>query len=190
MTSAGIAIPGYFEDIPVEVFERTMAVNYLGTVYVVKAAVPAHESGRRTHRDDLFGRRSHRPLRLYSLQPHEIRAARFRRGAARRASPPGHAVSIAYPPDTETPQLIEEQKTKPAETAHDDCTRGACGAPKRSPARIVRDIARGTFAITPGFELTALHRFGSAACAAGAVGLGEAGRAHARRGRRHRYVDT
>jgi len=41
ITSAGVARPGYFEEVPVAVFERTMAVNYLGTVYPLKALVPA-----------------------------------------------------------------------------------------------------------------------------------------------------
>ena len=41
ITSAGVARPGYFEEIPVTVFERTMAVNYFGTLYPLKAIVPA-----------------------------------------------------------------------------------------------------------------------------------------------------
>ncbi|MGH7087902.1 MAG: SDR family NAD(P)-dependent oxidoreductase, partial [Stellaceae bacterium] len=49
VTSAGIAIPGYFEDVPLEVFERTMAVNYFGSLYVVRGLLPAmraRKSGR------------------------------------------------------------------------------------------------------------------------------------------------
>src|SRR5215469_14686166 len=34
ITSAGIAVPGYFEAIPLDVHERSMAVNYLGSLYV------------------------------------------------------------------------------------------------------------------------------------------------------------
>src|SRR5882757_4221400 len=41
ITSAGVARPGYFEEVPVGVFERTMAVNYFGTLYPLKAVVPA-----------------------------------------------------------------------------------------------------------------------------------------------------
>jgi len=39
--SAGITQPGYIQDLSLEVFEHLMQVNYLGTVYVTTAALPA-----------------------------------------------------------------------------------------------------------------------------------------------------
>eukprot|EP01047_Picozoa_sp_COSAG01_P094257 COSAG01_NODE_25207_length_752_cov_1.139357_1_plen_250_part_11 len=39
--AAGAAFPGYFLEQEVGVFERTMKLNYLGTVYAAKAAAPA-----------------------------------------------------------------------------------------------------------------------------------------------------
>src|SRR5450759_4180707 len=36
ITSAGMVQPGLFRDLPVESFERTSALNYLGTVYILK----------------------------------------------------------------------------------------------------------------------------------------------------------
>ena len=41
IASAGIAEPGYFSDLPTAAFERAMAVNYFGTLYALKAVVPA-----------------------------------------------------------------------------------------------------------------------------------------------------
>jgi NAD(P)-dependent dehydrogenase (short-subunit alcohol dehydrogenase family) len=41
MTSAGVAEPGYFADLPTAAFQRAMAVNYFGTLYALKAVVPA-----------------------------------------------------------------------------------------------------------------------------------------------------
>ena len=41
MASAGIAEPGYFEALPLEVFERAMAVNYFGALHLARAALPA-----------------------------------------------------------------------------------------------------------------------------------------------------
>jgi len=38
--SAGIAHPGYFQDLPLEVFEQTMAVNYWGSLYCIRAVLP------------------------------------------------------------------------------------------------------------------------------------------------------
>lgn len=45
--AAGAAKPGYFLEQGVEVFERTMRLNYLGTVYAMKAAAE-RMVGRRT----------------------------------------------------------------------------------------------------------------------------------------------
>jgi 3-dehydrosphinganine reductase len=39
ITSAGIARLGYFHEMPIEVFERHMEVNYFGTLYCIRAVV-------------------------------------------------------------------------------------------------------------------------------------------------------
>jgi len=40
ITCAGMSHPGHFIDLPVEIFEQTMAVNYFGTLYSIKAVYP------------------------------------------------------------------------------------------------------------------------------------------------------
>ena len=40
ITSAGVAIPGYFEELSLATFEKTMAVNYFGSLYAIKAVLP------------------------------------------------------------------------------------------------------------------------------------------------------
>ena len=160
VTSAGIAIPGYFEEVPVEVFERTVAVNYLGTVYVVKAAVPSMKSaGGRilmiSSGAGLIGLFGYTP---YSPTKFALRGfAEALRAELRHA---GISVSIAYPPDTDTPQLVAEKRTKPAETALMTARAGLWSAEAVAES-IMKGLARDAFAITPGFELTALYRFGS-----------------------------
>jgi 3-dehydrosphinganine reductase len=47
VTSAGIAVPGRFEEVAPEIFERSMAVNYFGSLYVVRAALPSMRARRR-----------------------------------------------------------------------------------------------------------------------------------------------
>jgi NAD(P)-dependent dehydrogenase (short-subunit alcohol dehydrogenase family) len=44
VTCAGIDVPGALVDVPTDVWERTVAVNLLGTAAVVRAAVPFLES--------------------------------------------------------------------------------------------------------------------------------------------------
>jgi 3-dehydrosphinganine reductase len=160
VTSAGIAIPGYFEEIPVEVFERTIAVNYLGTVYAVKAAVPLMKAGGGhivmiSSGAGLIGLFGYTP---YSPSKFALRG--FAEALHAELRHQGIGVSIAFPPDTETPQLIEEEKTKPAETRMMTARAGLWGADAVA-ARILKDVSRGAFAITPGLELSALYRFGS-----------------------------
>ena len=43
VTCAGVDVPGALTDVPTEVWERTVAVNLLGTAAVVRAALPAVE---------------------------------------------------------------------------------------------------------------------------------------------------
>jgi 3-dehydrosphinganine reductase len=160
VTSAGIAIPGYFDRVPVDVFERTMAVNYLGTVYMIKAALPSMKkaggnivmisSG--AGLIGLFGYTPYSPTKFALRGLAEALHAELRHE--------GITVSIAYPPDTDTPQLIEESRTKPAETRMMTARAGLWSA-EDVAARILKGVSRGSFAITPGFELTALYRLGS-----------------------------
>jgi 3-dehydrosphinganine reductase len=158
VTSAGIAVPHYFEDTSLEVHERSMAVNYFGTLYVVRSALPAMRARRRGRillvssgagLMGLFGYTSYCPSKF------ALRGLAEALRAELRADNIG--VSIAYPPDTETPMLEEENKTKPEET------KLMTGIVKTwSAAAVVtcmmRGIKRGAFGITPGWQLTAMNR--------------------------------
>jgi 3-dehydrosphinganine reductase len=69
----------------------------------------------------------------------------------------GIGVSIAYPPDTDTPMLAEENKTKPEET------KKITGVVKTWSAEdvascIMRGLGRGAFGITPGWQITLMNR--------------------------------
>jgi 3-dehydrosphinganine reductase len=69
----------------------------------------------------------------------------------------GVGISIAYPPDTETPMLVEENKIKPAET------KLITGIVKPWSADDIAEcvmdgIERGRFAITPGATIAAMNR--------------------------------
>ena len=69
--------------------------------------------------------------------------------------PAGVGVTIVYPPDTDTPQLTEENLTKPAETKALTAAAGLWTAD--AVARATLDgVRRGRFAVTPGLQLTAL----------------------------------
>jgi 3-dehydrosphinganine reductase len=68
-------------------------------------------------------------------------------------------VSIVYPPDTDTPQLAEENRLKPDITKRITAGGGLLSAEQVARA-IVRGIDRRRFAIAPGLEMTLLARLG------------------------------
>lgn len=161
VTSAGIAHPGYFSELPIEIFERTMAINYFGTLYAVRAVLPSMLAAGKGHLAlissgaGLVGIYGYTP---YSPSKFALRGlAEALRGELK---PNGIGISIVYPPDTDTPQLVEENKTKPAETKAITATAETWSADGVAAA-IVTGIAQNRFAITPGTEMWVLNRFHS-----------------------------
>lgn len=156
ITSAGIARPGYFEEVPVEVFERSMAVNYFGTVYAVKAVVPGMKQRGRgaiviissgAGLVGLFGYTAYSPTKFALRGLAESLRAELKST--------GVQVTIVYPPDTDTPQLADENRSKPPETKALTAAAGLWSAD--DVARVTLDgLADGKFSVTPGFQLTAL----------------------------------
>ena len=159
ITCAGMAHPGYFRDLPIAVFEQTMAINYFGSLYCIKAALPFMKRGSHlvliSSGAGLVGVYGYTP---YSPTKFALRGlAESLRGELK---PLGIEVSIVYPPDTDTPQLEAENQTKPLETKLITGT-----AKTWQPEAVAREILRGvqkkSFIITPGLEMSLLGRFHS-----------------------------
>ncbi|HZB91720.1 MAG TPA: SDR family oxidoreductase [Stellaceae bacterium] len=158
VTSAGIAVPDYFEAIPNEVHERSMAVNYFGSLYVVRAALPSMRARRRGRillvssgagLMGLFGYTSYCPSKFALRGLAEALRAELRGDHV--------GVSIVYPPDTDTPMLHEEEKTKPEETKLMTAIVKTWSADAVAEC-MMRGIERGAFGITPGWQLAAMNR--------------------------------
>ncbi|MDE3196895.1 MAG: SDR family NAD(P)-dependent oxidoreductase, partial [Acidobacteriota bacterium] len=161
VTSAGQAIPGYFDALDVEVFETLNAANYLGTVYTVKAAYPhmrAAGGGRIGIVSSGAGLVGIFGYTAYGATKYAVRGfAECLRAEARRDN---ISVTVAYPGDTDTPLLTEESKIRPVETTA--VAGGAAVWPAhRVAARIWRGMERKKIAVTPGWEMTALYRLQS-----------------------------
>ncbi len=115
INSAGIAHPGYFQELPLDIFEQTMAINYFGSLYCIKAALPAMQPNSHivlvSSSAGLIGIYGYS---AYSPSKFAVRGlAESLRGELKGL---GVGISIIYPPDTDTPQLAEENKTKPLAT--------------------------------------------------------------------------
>ncbi|XP_009582145.1 PREDICTED: 3-ketodihydrosphingosine reductase, partial [Fulmarus glacialis] len=108
---AGTSVTGKFEDIEVNSFERLMAVNYLGSVYPSRAVIATMKERRmgrivfvssQAGQLGLFGYTAYSPTK-FAL-----------RGLAEalqmEVKPYNIYVTVAYPPDTDTPGFAEESK--------------------------------------------------------------------------------
>ncbi len=156
VTSAGVAEPGYFEQLEHAVFERAMAVNYFGSVYAVKAVLPAMRRrragtvvliGSGTGLFGFFG------YTAYGASKFALRG--FAESLRAELDGTGVHLSIVYPPDTDTPQLAAENLLKPPETAAVTAGGGLWSADAVA-AYTLRGVARRRFAIAPGVPLIAL----------------------------------
>ena len=161
ITSAGISVPGYFQDLPIEVFEQTMAINYWGSLYAVRAVLPYMERQKKgnivliSSGAGLIGIYGYTP---YCPSKFALRGlAESLRGELK---PLGIRVSIVYPPDTDTPQLEAENKTKPPETKQITET-AKMWQPEDIAQEIIGGIKKNKFMITPGIEMTLLSRLHS-----------------------------
>jgi 3-dehydrosphinganine reductase len=161
ITSAGMVHPGHFRDLPADIFERTMSVNYFGTLYAVRAVLPSmHEQhsghivlvcsgagllgiyGYTAYSASKFALRGLAEALRMELRPHNI------------------AVSIVYPPDTDTPQLADENRLKPHATRQITRSGGLIQAETVAQA-ILRGVEQRAFTIAPGLQMTLLVRLHS-----------------------------
>jgi 3-dehydrosphinganine reductase len=161
ITCAGVAHPGYFRELPLEIFEQTMAINYFGTLYCLKAALPAMEQQRKGHvvmvssGAGLIGIYGYTP---YSPSKFALRGlAEAVRGELKVS---GIRTSIVYPPDTDTPQLAAENRTKPPETKRITATAKTWTAAAVAQ-QIVAGMEKQVFVIAPGQEMGVLARLHS-----------------------------
>lgn len=161
VASAGIARPGHFQDLPLAVFEQTMATNYFGSLYSIRAVLPAMEQRRKgtivliSSGAGLVGIYGYTP---YSPSKFALRGlAEALRGELKQS---GIHLSIVYPPDTDTPQLQAENKTKPLATQLITATAKTWSADAVADA-VLRGIQKKAFVITPGLEMSLLAKFHS-----------------------------
>ncbi len=152
INSAGITYPGYFQEIPVETFHRLMEVNYFGTLHVMKYIAPMMiEQGKGTIVNissqagfvGVFGYSGYGASKYAVRGLSDVLRAELK--------PLGIQVSIAFPPDTQTPQLDFEEPLKPPETK-------AIGGSSKvlSAEHVARDILKGVckgkYVIIPGLD--------------------------------------
>jgi 3-dehydrosphinganine reductase len=147
---AGIVVPLRFADQSLDDFRRTVDVNYLGAVHLVRAALPAMRaqgSGRivliasGAALIGLYGYTSYAPSKFAVRGLAEALRSELRSD--------GISVSVVYPPDTDTPGYREEVRRRPEATSRAVGTAGLLTADTVAQA-ILAGVYRGRFTITPG----------------------------------------
>lgn len=152
VNSAGITHPGYVQDLPLEIFRDMIAVNYLGTVYVTKAVLPGmlqRGSGYLVNISSMAGLVGVFGYSAYGAAKFAVRG--FTDVLRAELKGRGIAVSIVYPPDTNTPQLAYETPLKPSETRAISSLNRVLSAESVARA-ILEGIKRRRYIILPGFD--------------------------------------
>jgi 3-dehydrosphinganine reductase len=168
VNSAGVAHPGYFQDLGIEIFHWMMDVNYFGTVYICKAVVPgmvARGSGHIVNISSGAGFIGRYGYSAYGATKYAVRG--FTDVLRSELKPLGIKVSIAFPPDTDTPQLDYERGFQPPETK---ALAGIASlisptwenmsttmSPEEVADSIMHQVERGRYMILPGFEMKLLY---------------------------------
>ncbi|HEX7619563.1 MAG TPA: SDR family oxidoreductase [Anaerolineales bacterium] len=150
--SAGITQPGYVQELSLEIFDRLMRVNYFGTVYVTTAVLPAMLERGSGHIINISSMAGYMGVFGYSAYgATKFAVTGFSEVLRAEMKPHGIRVSVAFPPDTDTPQLAYEEPYKPVETKAISGNAKALSAEKVAGS-ILRQAEKGHFMIFPGFD--------------------------------------
>ncbi|XP_048756540.1 3-ketodihydrosphingosine reductase-like isoform X2 [Ostrea edulis] len=117
INNAGSAVAGRFEETSSQQFQRMIELNFLGSVNVTKAAIKGmkeNNGGRIVFISSQAGQVGVFGYTAYSASKFALRG--FAESLQMEVKPYNIYVTMAFPPDTDTPGLAEENKSKPRET--------------------------------------------------------------------------
>ncbi len=157
VNSAGVAHPGYVQDLGLEIFRWMMEVNYFGTVHVVKAVLPgmlARRSGHIVNISSMAGVIGLFGYTAYGASKYAVRG--FSDALRAELKPLGIHVSIVFPPDTDTPQLAYDNRFKPPETKALS-SMASVVSPEVVAKAILRGVMRRRYVIIPGLDSQILY---------------------------------
>ncbi len=150
INSAGIAYPGTFENLSLDVFHQLMAINYFGTVHITKILFPyLAEQAHIVNISSMAAVLGVYGYSAYGASKYAVRG--FSDVLRSELMLTGKKVSLVYPPDTETPQLTFENQFKPAITKEIAGNAGALSAEKVAD-EIMNGIVKNKYIIIPGLE--------------------------------------
>ncbi|XP_055515260.1 3-ketodihydrosphingosine reductase [Leucoraja erinacea] len=142
---AGTSVAAKFEDVDVGFFRRLMEINYLGSVYPTRAVI--HTMKERRMGRIVFVSSQAGQVGLFgytAYSPSKFALRGLAESLQMEVKPYNIYITVAYPPDTDTPGFQEENKGKPLETQMISETSGLC-QPDQVAKNIVKDAVQGNF---------------------------------------------
>lgn len=161
INAAGVARPGYVEELDLDIFKWTMDIDFHGTVTMTKLLLPhflERGSGHIVNFSSLAGVLGVFGYTAYSGAKFAVRG--FTDVLRAEMKPRGINVSIVYPPDTDTPQLAWESQYKPYEThiiANSDKPISA----ELVAHSVLKAVSRKKYAIVPGIDAKLTYLLGT-----------------------------
>ncbi len=160
VNSAGVAHPGYFEELDLPIFHEMMDVNYFGALHVIRAVVPGMIERRSGYLVNISSGAALLPTFGYTAYAASKCALRGLSDVLRvELKRYNIHVSVVYPPDTDTPQLAWEAQYKPPETH--DVYGGVVVSADYVAKATLEAVRRNHYSITPGLAMSAAGRMSS-----------------------------
>jgi 3-dehydrosphinganine reductase len=156
VNAAGIVHCGYFENLSMDDFYRTIEVDLYGTVNAVKAVVPTmmkRKTGRIANFSSVLGFISSFGYTSYCAAKFGVRG--FSDALRHELRPYGIRVYCIFPQDTDTPQLHQERQMQPLESRRINEGANRVLDVHRVARAIVRGIERRNKYILPGLAARA-----------------------------------
>ncbi|GAA1713765.1 SDR family oxidoreductase [Fodinicola feengrottensis] len=158
VASAGQARPGRFLELDDAIFRDMVEVDYFGVYQAIRAVVPSMVERRRGSIVAISSAAALVGIYGYSAYgPAKFAVRGLMESLRGELKPHGVHVGCVFPPDVDTPQLVEENQWKPAETAAISGTIKPIH-PDRVALAIARGIERNKFAVYPDAGTAAIAR--------------------------------
>ncbi|MBW2596351.1 MAG: SDR family oxidoreductase [Deltaproteobacteria bacterium] len=152
INSAGMAYPNYFEEIPREKFDEMLGINLYGTRNTISCLLPHMKRGKSGHIVNISSMAGFIGVFGYTAySASKFAVIGFSESLRSELKPHNIKVSVLCPPDTDTPQLHEENRTKPPETKAIAGNAGIMSADDVAGA-LIKGMEKGKFMIIPGLE--------------------------------------
>lgn len=150
ITSAGTVTPGMFHDLDLAAHRRQMEVNYFGTLNLVHPVVAAMRRRRAGRVTLIASAAAFCGVVGYSgYGPGKFAVRGLGEILRMELAPEGIDISVAFPPDTDTPQLAAEAALRPPATQV-IAEGGGILSPDAVAAAIIEGALANRFMIAPG----------------------------------------